>query len=61
MPSRVPTKQLPVLLLVCWAAVLVLSVSEFLRNPYDRLTPAMLVVAFIGLLCHLALLFRKDR
>jgi hypothetical protein len=27
------------LLLVCWAAVLVLSVSEFLRNPYDRLTP----------------------
>lgn len=61
MPSRVPTKQLPVLLIVSWAAILALSVSELVRDPHDRLVPAMLVVAFNGFLLQLAVLFRKDQ
>ena len=61
MPLRVPTKQLPVLLLVCWAVVLALSVSEFVWKTSAHLKVATLVVAFDGLLMHLALMFRKDR
>jgi hypothetical protein len=61
MPSRIPTKQLPVLLLLFWGAMLVLSISELLRDPHDRLVPAMLVVAFTGLLFQFGLLIRKDQ
>ena len=61
MALRVPTNQLPALLLVCWGVILALAVSELFRSSEDPLVPVMLVVAFIGLLFQLALLFRKDR
>lgn len=61
MPDRVPTKQLLIVLLVCWAGILVLSIAELIRNAHDPLVPAMLVLAFIGFLMHLALLLRKDK
>jgi hypothetical protein len=61
MASRVPTEQLPILLLVCWGVILALAISELFRDPSDRLVPAMLVVAFVGFLFQLAPLFRKDR
>ena len=61
MASRVPTEQIPVLLLIFWAAMLVLSIFAFIRSLYDRIVPAMLVIAFSGLLFQVALMFRKDR
>ena len=61
MASRIPTKQLPPLLLICWVVVLALAVAEAIRNPKDPLIPGMLTVAFVGLLFHSALLLRKDR
>lgn len=54
-------KQLPMLLLVCWGVILVLTISELFRDPKDPLAPAMQVVAFAGLLFHSAVLARKDR
>jgi hypothetical protein len=61
MAMRLPTKQLPAFLLLCWAAMLVLSVSEFVWKTSDNLRVATLVVTFSGFLFHLALMFRKDR
>jgi hypothetical protein len=61
MAMRLPTTQLPAFLLLCWTIMLALSVSEFVWKTSDHLRVATLVVAFDGLLMHLALMFRKDR
>ena len=61
MPMGLPTKQIPAFLLLCWTVMFALSVSEFVWKTSDHLRVATFVVAFDGLLMHLALMFRKDR